>query len=378
MRRLLALAPLLLVVACGGPDVHAGKPVAATSEALVAVALSHLTPNPDEIEYRKAGEPIDDMGTTDPSLGGVLRWKPDPDFVMDVQVQPTPKGFIACSEIYTCAKLGKADLAWQDGGEDAPPHLKVFVVRDGELRSVGYEGAMEGDPRTSLLPFDLRELEQIVTDPAFALTTTTSAVEAGRALAHDGVKGSRVEPTRLAQPAPLPPTTPRSLAAAVQLSFVQDGRPHAITGGRPTTFSEPAGPVDHAVGVDLTLRHGLTLHVLVIGSGDKALNACQPTLTCWTIDGSRQAGREGLSGTFAAFEGGYAVHSWLEGPGVHAGRHGWFLDVETGIPASDLQLEASKLARLDGEGGADGRAGIRPTTTPALVAAGDALTRFHD
>ncbi|WP_188783233.1 hypothetical protein [Nocardioides phosphati] len=376
MRRLLALAPLLLVAACGGPDVHAGKPVAATSEALVAVALSHLTPNPDEIEYRRAGEPIDDMGTTDPSLGGVLRWKPDPDFVMDVQVQPTPKGFTACSEIYTCAKLGKAELAWQDGGEDAPPYLKVFVVRDGELRSVGYEGGMTGDPRTSLLPFDLRELEQIVTDPAFSMTTTEGAVEAGKELAHDGVKGSRVRPMRLAEPAPPPRTTPRSLAAAVQAHLVQAGEPHLVRSGRAGVFAEPGGTPEPAVGVTLALRHGLTMHVTVIDADDEDVDRCQPTLACWPWDGVLHAGREGLGGSFAHHDG-YSVHAWLEGAGVHATRNAWFLSAERGHHAQWIQLDVAGLASLDGED-QDGPEGVSPRTTPELVRAGEKLTWFHD
>jgi hypothetical protein len=67
-------------------DLQGGDPAPATSEALVAVALSHLTPQPYSIKYREAGAPIDDIGTKDPSLGGLLRWKPDPDWTLDVQV----------------------------------------------------------------------------------------------------------------------------------------------------------------------------------------------------------------------------------------------------------------------------------------------------
>jgi hypothetical protein len=201
---------------CGttASDPHAGDPAPATSEAVVAVALGHLTPQPYSIEYREPGALIDDMGTKDPSIGGLLRWKPDPDWTLDVQVQPVTDDFPGCSE-RECVELGAATLTWQDGSEDNPGTLAVWVVRDGELRSVGFEGiGIDGDPRATELPLDLNELEEIVTDPAFALETTTAAVEAGEQLSRDGVEGSRVEPTALLEPDPAPRTTPRALAAA--------------------------------------------------------------------------------------------------------------------------------------------------------------------
>lgn len=376
MRRLLALVPLVLATACGA-GLHSGKPAHATSEALVAVALSHLTPEPYSIDYREQGAPIDDMGTQDPSLGGLLRWKPDPDWTLDVQVQPVPKDLPSCEE-RGCVPLGDADLTWQEGSEDAPPALVVSVVRDGELRSVGYEGGMEGDPRTSLLPFDLMELEEIVTDPAFSLETTTSAVEAGEQLARDGVHGSRVKATRLHEPPPAPATTPRSLAAAVQQVFVAQGSPHLIRSGRPDLFAEPAGTVSPtAVGLALELEHGLTLHVTMLDSTDRALSSCQPSLRCWRFDGSVLVGREGLSGVLSRAED-HTVHAWLEGPGVHAVSQGWFLGEDFAEPASVSQGLAMRVAALDGENGAAGVEGIAPETTPELVAAGKKLAWFHD
>jgi hypothetical protein len=361
---------------CGSSSSLAGDPAPATSEAVVAVALSHLTPQPYSISYREPGAPIDDMGTKDPSLGGVLRWKPDPDWTLDVQVQPVPEDFPTCKQ-RGCVQLGDADLTWQDGGEDAPPAFTVSVVRDGELRTVSYEGGMEGDPRTSLLPFDLMELEEIVTDPAFSRETTTGAVEAGAKLAKDGVEGSRVEPRRLREPPPAPKTTPRALAAAVSEYLAQMGQDDLIRSGRADTFVEPGGVVKDAVWVSLTLRYGLTLHVTVIDSVDKDLNACQPTLTCWDWDGSVHAGREGLGGAFGIFEG-HAVHTWLEGAGVHATTEDWFLGAEVGDHARMMQMDAASLAGLDGARGAEGIEGISPETTPELVEAGEKLAWFRD
>jgi hypothetical protein len=219
---------------CGGAVPASGDPAPATSQALVAVALSHLTPQPYSIEYREPGAPIDDMGTTDPSLGGLLRWKPDPDWTLDVQVQPVPKQFPTCEQ-RGCVSLGGADLTWQDGGEDAPPALTVSVVRDDELRSVSYEGGMEGDPRTSLLPFDLMELEEIVTDPAFSLKSTTEAVEAGDNLAKDGVTGSRVKPRRLREPVAEPKAS-KALARRRRRSWSRG------PGSSPGSTTEPEMP----------------------------------------------------------------------------------------------------------------------------------------
>ena len=380
-RRVAAAAAATVVAAglltgCGGDDLHAGKPAKATSQALVAVALSHLTPQPDEIEYREAGAPIDDMGTKDPSLGGLLRWKPDPDWTLDVQVQPVPKDFPSC-EKRSCVPLGDADLTWQEGSEDAPPALVVSVVRGGELRSVGYEGGMEGDPRMSLLPFDLRQLAEIVTDPAFSFTTTTAAVAAGERLAKDGVTASRVKPQRLEEPPPAPRTTPRALAAAVQAHLSRMGYEDLILSGRPDTFEEPGGPVEDAVGVSLRLRYGLTLHVTVIDSEDTDLVKCQPTLTCWPWDGAVFAGRKGLGAAFANFEG-HTVHVWLQGRGVHATTEQWFLQSSPGERARTVQMDVDALAALDGEQGAEGFEGVAPETTPGLVAAGEKLTWFHD
>ena len=342
----------------------------------MAVALSHLTPQPYEIQFRVPGAPIDDMGTKDPSLGGGLRWKPDPDWTLDVQVQPAPEEFPNCDK-RDCVALGEADLTWQEGNEDAPPALTVSVVRDGELRSVSYEGGMQGDPRTSLLPFDLMELEEIVTDPAFSRETTTGAVEAGERLARDGVAGSRVKLQRLREPEPAPKTTPRALAAAVGEYFARMGQEDVIRSGRADVFVEPGGAVEDAVGVSLELRYGLTLHVSVIDSEGKALNACQPTLTCWDWDGSLHAGREGLGGAFGIFEG-HAVHTWLEGSGVHATTEDWFLQSSPDDHARTLQMDAAALAALDGGGGSEGVEGVGPETTPQLVTAGDELSWFQD
>jgi hypothetical protein len=177
----------LALAACGeqAPDLG-GAPAEATPEALVAVALSHLTPEPDKIEFYRADEEVDDMGTTSPWIGGQLSWDPDPDWSLSLRVQPTPTGYVGCSEdaTYTCTERGGATFAWQSSNEDNPGYLTVYVVEDGELRSVGYEGygidaaAAGGDD----LPVDLDELAAIVTDPAYALETTTGAVEAGKEL----------------------------------------------------------------------------------------------------------------------------------------------------------------------------------------------------
>ncbi len=158
-----------------------GERVAATSGALVAVALSHLTPAPDGIELREPGADIDDMGTKDPSLGGLLRWRADPDWSLDVQVQPTPRDHRPCSGP-RCAEIDGAELSWYEPGEDAPGYLRVAVVRGGELRSVGFESYGAGDPRGQELFVDLDELAAIVTDPAFSLQTTQAAVDAGERL----------------------------------------------------------------------------------------------------------------------------------------------------------------------------------------------------
>lgn len=190
-RILLAVAPLVLLAACGQPggqSVGAGAigddatPAKATPEALVAVALSHLTPEPDEIAFYRAEDEVDDLGTKSPWIGGQLRWDPDPDWSLSVRVQPEPKGFQPCA-MATCADLDDAKLSWQPPGEDAPGYLTVYAVSAGELRSIGYEGyGVTGDPRDEDLPMELEELAAIVTDPAFALTTTQGAVDAGAEL----------------------------------------------------------------------------------------------------------------------------------------------------------------------------------------------------
>ncbi|WP_147384751.1 hypothetical protein [Nocardioides cavernaquae] len=355
---------------CGttASDLHAGGPAPATSEAVVAVALSHLTPQPYSIEYREPGAPIDDVGTKDPSIGGLLRWKPDPDWTLDVQVQPAREGVAVCSE-RDCVELGAATLTWQDGGEDNPGTLSVWVVRDGELRSVDFEGiGIDGDPRATELPFDLNELEEIVTDPAFALETTTAAVEAGEQLARDGVEGSRVEPTALREPDPAPRTTPRALAAAVQEFLDGAGEPRLIRSGRADTFVEPGGAVEDGWGIALGLRHGLTLHVTVFGEAGDDITRCQPTLTCWPWDGTVHAGRDGLSGTFYSTDA-HSVHVWLEGAGVDAITHEWFLEAERRDHIRWVQ------AMLSGLGAADG---VGVETTPELVSAGEKLTWFQD
>ncbi len=183
MRRVPVLAPLVLLAACGQTGAAAigddDTPAKATPEALVAVALSHLTPDPDEIELYRADDEVDDLGTTSPWIGGQLRWDPDPDWTLSLRVQPEPTDFRPCA-VATCADLDDATLSWQPPGEDAPGYLTVYVVRDGELRSIGYEGyGVTGDPREEELPMDLHELADIVTDSRYALTTTQGAVDAG-------------------------------------------------------------------------------------------------------------------------------------------------------------------------------------------------------
>lgn len=187
---ILGLGLGLLTAGCGEPvdeaaDPDAGRAVPATSESLVAVALRHLTPVPDGIEFRAPGADIDDTGTKDPSLGGVLRWRPDPDWTLDVQVQPTPPDYEPCTG-ERCGEVDGAQLAWSVAVEDAPGYLRVYVVRDGELRSVGFESYGAGDPRGKKLFVDLDELAAIVTDPAFSLQTTQAAVDAGERLREDG------------------------------------------------------------------------------------------------------------------------------------------------------------------------------------------------
>ncbi|HSX67628.1 hypothetical protein [Nocardioides sp.] len=188
-RLALAVAPLVLLAGCGqsgagqsgaGAIGDDATPATATPEALVAVALSHLTPDPDGIELYTRDAVIDDVGTTSPYIGGQLRWRSEPDWSLSVRVQPAG-GFDPCDE-RTCEDLGDARISWQEAGEDAPGYVTVFVVDDDELRSVGFEGGFQGDPRDDELFVDLDELAAIVTDPAFALTTTQGAVDAGDAL----------------------------------------------------------------------------------------------------------------------------------------------------------------------------------------------------
>lgn len=187
MRRLLTvtvlvLSPLVPLAACGSSDAIGSdtSPAKATPEALVAVALDHLSQSPDGIELYRADEPVDDLGTLSPWIGGQLRWRSDAGWSLSVRVQPAG-GFDPC-EGRTCDDVGDARISWQEAAEDAPGYVTVFVEREGELRSVGFEGGFEGDPRDEELFVDLDELAAIVTDPAFALTTTQGAVEAGEAL----------------------------------------------------------------------------------------------------------------------------------------------------------------------------------------------------
>lgn len=95
---------------------------------------------------------------------------------------------------------------------------------------------------------------------------------------------------------------------------------------------------------------------------------CQPTLTCWPWDGNVHAGREGLAGTFYSDEE-HAAHVWLEGAGVHAGTHEWFLGAERRDHIRWVQAMISGLGNAGGVGA---------ETTPELVAAGAELTWFHD
>lgn len=173
---LLALAACVSADELGSDD----TPAKATPEGLVAVALHHLTPEPDEIELYRATDEVDDQGTRSPWIGGQLRWDPDPDWSLSVRVQPDP-GTEPCAG-RNCGEIGDARISWQASGEDTPAYLTVFVVRDGELRSIGYEGGFDGDPRDDELLVDLDELAAIVTDPRFALTTTQGAVDAGEEL----------------------------------------------------------------------------------------------------------------------------------------------------------------------------------------------------
>jgi hypothetical protein len=181
MKRAL-VAPVLLLAACGSADEVGADdtPAPATPEALVAVALSHLTPDPDGIELYTRDAVIDDLGTTSPYIGGQLRWRSDSDWSLSVRVQPA--GDLDPCDGCTCEELGNARISWQEAGEDAPGYVTVFVTEGGELRSVGFEGGFDGDPRDDELFVDLDELAAIVTDPAFALTTTAAAIEAGERL----------------------------------------------------------------------------------------------------------------------------------------------------------------------------------------------------
>lgn len=194
LRRLVLASLLPLVAACGSPpagshatassevDVHSGGPAAATPEALVAVALSHLTPDPDRIELHTRDDAIDDVGTKSPYIGGMLSWNPDPDWYLDLRVQPS-KATAGCpaDALPNCAEYDGATLTWQDANEDAPAGMTLVVVRDGERRSVATEAYGDGDPRKDYhLPASLHELASIVTDPAFALRTTQGAVDAGK------------------------------------------------------------------------------------------------------------------------------------------------------------------------------------------------------
>ena len=370
MRRLLALGPLVLLAACGGADLHAGEPAHATSESLVAVALSHLTPEPDQIELREAGAPIDDMGTPDPSLGGLLRWKPDPDWTLDVQVQPVPEDRPSCAQL-GCVPLGDAELSWQEGSEDAPPALTVSVVRDGELRSVGYEGGMEGDPRTSHLPFELEELEEIVTDPAFSFDTTTAAVEAGAKLRASLPQTRAAEREREAwEQAPV--MTPRALAAEVEKNLREvNGLEDVVVAGRKSVFREPAGVPKGAWGIELTLRDRTRLHVTMLPEPDPSASACQPTLHCEKVHQSDDvlAWRSDLAGVFRS-DAKRNVHIWVEGPRVRRVDRRMLEDVPMTDPTRAVLLAALLYLPDD--------PGLAWKTDDATIRASEKLTWFHD
>ncbi|MDO7869093.1 hypothetical protein [Nocardioides jiangxiensis] len=366
-----ALVAAGILTSCGGTDLHSGTSAAATSEALVAVALSHLTPEPDEIQLREAGAPIDDMGTKDPSLGGLLRWKPDPDWTLDVQVQPVPKDGPSCARL-GCVPLGDAELSWQEGSEDAPPAFTVSLVRGGELRSVAYEGGMEGDPRTSRLPVDLKELEEIVTDPAFSFHTTTAAVEAGVKL-RASLPANKAAEREQREWEAAPVMTPRALAATVEKDLREvSGLQDAIVSGRESVFREPGGPLpDGTWGIALTLRDRTRIHVTMLPEPDPSSSACQPALHCTKVPQSDDvlAWRSDLAGVFRSDEK-RNVHIWVEGPRLRRLDRRALEDVPATDPARAALLAALHYLPDD--------PALAWKTTRAMIRAGDELTWFHD
>jgi hypothetical protein len=376
MRRLLALAPLVLLAACGqeaGAIADDDTPAKATPEALVAVALDHLTPEPDHIELASADDEIDDQGMTSRSIGGLLRWDPDPDWTLSLGVEPTPKDFDPCDR-RTCADLGAAKLSWQEPGDDAPGYLSVYVVRDGEVRSVGYESYGSGDPRKAHLAADLDELVAIVTDPRYALTTTQGAVDAGRTLRASLPQTKKAEREREKwEQAPV--MTPRVLAAEVEKSFREvSGVSDVIASGREAVFREPGGgPVAGAWGIELTLRDQTRVHVTMLPEPDAASSGCQPTLRCRQQPESDNvlAVRADLGGVFRS-DARRNVHIWVEGPRV---KDLTFERLDTSTIATDLvtrELQAA-LATLP-----DDPAIAFKVTDETMIRAGQELTWFHD
>lgn len=366
---------VLTLAACGekAPTL-AGEPAEATPQALVAVALSHLTPEPDAIEFYDKDDEVDDRGTTSPWIGGQLSWDPDPDWSLSLRVQPAPADYDGCSEdvTHTCTERGGATLTWQASSEDNPGYLTVSVVEDDELRSVGYEGggidaAAAGNDD---LPVDLDELVAIVTDPAFALETTSGAVEAGKDVAKQAVR-LRAEERRKEKErreASPPGTTPRSLAAYVMDRLTDMDERLVATSGREQTFPEPGREVLDGWGIELTLEDDVKLHVTVIGAMGSYYNTCLRTLTCWTERGRVLLGRDGLAGMFHQRRDG-SVHVWVEGAGVRPTGPRYFDTLPTKDRAQGVVQAA--LVLVDDTS-------IGSTTTDEWIEAGEELDWWKD
>lgn len=372
MRRLAAVVVLLpMLAACSSTrdDLHSGATVPATPEALVALGLSHVDARPNSIQFYRRSDEVDDQGTKSPYIGGQLGFR---NATLVLRVQKLSPELPDCEEPRSCDRVGKATMSWSVSGEDAPGYVNVYVDADGERRSAGLEdGAITKDPRKLDLPVSVDELEAIVTDPAFALTTKQGAVTAGKGLPK---RAKQLEAERreraAARRAALPPsTTPRSLAAEVADHISRMVPDNPVVSGREARFAEPDEDVADGWGIELTLQDGLSVHVTLVPAVGPGVNGCRPSLTCWTANGSRFLARPGLAGIFhGERDTATSTHVWVEGPSVAANSKDYFVTA-TGDESSTQLVVQAAVDLVDT---------LSPTTQKAWIQAGKKLDWFRD
>lgn len=260
-----AVAAVVAWLAATAPrPVVEGGDEPSTKRALAAVAVEVLGIRPTSFE-------VNPLWDVPQPLGLELRWDEGETsgHMLGLLVEPVEDAGEddGCGDISECAQWSSGDgqmfLMWQDEVPEEDPgivHLRYEV--DGEARSATYAGALiTGDPRADgMLPVSIERLEQLLTDPRFASTTTQQALDTEvEGWPADDTTGDAV------------PVTPAIVAAWMQESGVVEPDLDAIVAD---TATYPSGSVG------ATLRSSGHTTTVVLTPAFDVDAVCEAEWTC--------------------------------------------------------------------------------------------------